>query len=219
MRARDVGGVLLGLLVGAVSCSGPLPDAYTALRRYNATDFRVAGIDARLVHGPDARGEAIVELRAVVLDGSGRAYSVEWLDCPSSQPFPGGGTSACLGTRHERRLGRGETLRYRYRPPTAPPREGDGGVPSADFGGGDEFDDGVVYVRARRGDDVRYGRKQFTGLFEDDGYAPRLVRLEIDGREVVPLDGGTARLRRGQRAVVRATFGDIYENHVVQWFS
>ena len=246
--ARALAALLtLGAPLGGVGCAKDGDDGYTALLRYNVTDFRVAGIDAKLGEGavlPFGPGTEI-ELEAVILQAGGELPEIEWLDCetvfygePSARVDVALGEVVanpdCLGTPREIRLGRGARITYKIREAVPVPWEdGEGPVtpqrPPAPDGEEPEpvpaeepvamaMDDGVVFLRATAGDTVRYGRKVFLGLLD-----PQRLPLAIDAftvdDEPRPLDTRAPLVRApGQRLEIRFTVSGVLENRAVQWF-
>lgn len=240
------------LLLALAGCSREGDDGYTALVRYNVTDFRIAAIDARPADPSQparyAPGQQIA-LRAVVLATSDDPIEIEWIDCaayvyggrPSSPELMGSANVDCLGTPQERRLGRGETASYTLGSTAAPmperdaawPWEGgwplDGGWPQWDAALTDitpydltvpltEYEDATIFVRATQGDRIRYGRKNFFGVFDPLALVPAIESLQVDGAARASDDPG-ALVRKPKAALaIRFTVRNVIEHRMVQWF-
>lgn len=252
MATRDL--MLSGaLLVALAGCIKEGDDGYSALVRYNVTDFRVAGIDARPVDPalpPIYTAGQQVALRALVLASQDDPIEIEWIDCPAyvyggaptDPEFMGTANVDCLGTPQERRLGRGESVTYTlgvtgsYTPrpgrDAAWPFDGgwpwEGGLPwdaaSTDTEPFDlqipmtEYDDAAIFIRVSQGDRIRYGRKNFFGLFDPLALVPAVESLQVDGATRAS-DDPEPLVRKPKAALaVRFSARNVVEDRMVQWF-
>ncbi|MBN2359208.1 MAG: hypothetical protein JXR83_07120 [Deltaproteobacteria bacterium] len=212
--------------------------------RIAAVDARLADPSATPAYVPGLE----IALRAVVLAVRDEPIEIEWLDCPSvyygsgapNLEFMDQANVDCLGTPQERRLGRGETALYTLRAPRAigPPRDAgtleasgpwpDGGhfwdVSNWDLARPTEpppmteYDDAIVFVRATQGDQVRYARKSFAGLFDPTALTPSIEGLLVDGAARAN-DDPDRLVRKPEAALaIRFTALGVLENRMVQWF-
>ncbi len=232
------------LLFGAnLACQKTYDPQYTALMRYQVTDFRLVGIDARPVdpHQPlPLQGEQQILLTALVLQASPDPVELEWLDCPSYDYGYGQaqGNVNCISSPRELRLGRGLQATYDFKPPDLggprdPPAPGpvpvpvptDAGFESYDADPGDlampdpvEADDGLIYLRATQNDRERFARKSFFGLYNPALIVPRLVSLRVDGQPRAQDEQQPLIVHAGQKVQVEFAIVGLDEAVPVQWF-
>lgn len=238
----ELGLSLLMSLFLASACTKTFDPEYTALMRYQVTDFRVVGIDARPVDQHQTLpldGEQTILLTALVLQASEDPVEIEWLDCPSYDYGYGQviGNVTCISSPEEIRLGRGRQARYDFVPPDINgPREpgpGPGPVPMPDDAGfvsydaepSDlampdpvEIDDGLVYLRATQNDRERFARKSFLGLYNPSLRVPRLVSLQVDGQPRAQNEEQALKVKPGQELNIEFSILGLDETVPVRWF-
>ena len=223
----------------ATACSKAYDPEYTALMRYQVTDFRLVGIDARPVDPHSSLplvGEQTLLLSALVLQASSDPVDLEWLDCPSYDYGYGEavGNINCISSPQEIRLGRGEQAHYDFvppdnmggiRPPGPRPEPGDGGFSEWDAEPGDLAepdpvlaDDGEIYLRATQNGHERFARKRFVGLYDPQMRVPRLVSLQVDDQARAQNEPQALKVKVGQELNIECAIVGLDESIPVQWF-